>query len=203
MKNTIEWERIFSEERPAQELGEENDMISEMAEELGLDVQPMPVIDMEVTPWGLLRVDDKNNPIKNFDYWLAHTNFKITEPVGLFLDSCDGVECLEILTPYRFRIAIGRLFDNRKVRMSIESALCGKHKIFTVINSIPYEDVQEKINDAVTAAEEFLYWSVYILPNGAVQYSTFESEEEYNDSLADINKLCMNSGSLVITHEDK
>ena len=59
----------------------------------------------------------------NFDCWVAHTNFNLTEKIKNQLDDADGVEMLRVFSRYRFLIGIGRMFDFTDVRKNIESKL--------------------------------------------------------------------------------
>lgn len=57
----------------------------------------------------------------NFDCWLGHTNFNITEDVLTKLEELDGVEVLKVCSRYRFFVGIGRMFDFKEVRKTIEN----------------------------------------------------------------------------------
>lgn len=59
----------------------------------------------------------------NFDCWIAHTNFDITERIKNVINKIEGVEILKIHSRYRFFVGIGRMFDFKDVRKEIESQL--------------------------------------------------------------------------------
>ena len=59
----------------------------------------------------------------NFDCWMGHTNFNITEEVKNQLCDTEGVEILKICSRYRFFVGIGRMFDFTEVRDNIEKTL--------------------------------------------------------------------------------
>jgi hypothetical protein len=59
----------------------------------------------------------------NFDCWVGHTNFNITEEVRDKLSDMDGVEILKICSRYRFFVGIGRMFDFSEVRKNIEKII--------------------------------------------------------------------------------
>ena len=61
--------------------------------------------------------------LSTFDCWIGHTNFDITPPIKNILDTTDGVEVLKIFSRYRFFIGVGKLFDFKEVRQSIEENL--------------------------------------------------------------------------------
>jgi hypothetical protein len=72
-------------------------------------------------------VDDKlienMNLVSNFDCWMAYTNFNITEEIKSALDQTEGVEALKICSRYRFFVGIGKMFDFKDVRKTIEQTI--------------------------------------------------------------------------------
>ena len=75
----------------------------------------------------LIQVDEKLmeniNLVANFDCWMGHTNFDITEDIKNELDSTEGVEVLKICSRYRFFVGIGKMFDFKDVRKIIEKSI--------------------------------------------------------------------------------
>ncbi len=61
----------------------------------------------------------------NFDCWIGHTNFNITEEVKDKINKTEGVEILKIYSRYRFFVGVGRMFDFKDVRKNIEEQLIG------------------------------------------------------------------------------
>lgn len=61
--------------------------------------------------------------VTSFDCWVGHTNFNITQDTKSTLDSIEGVEVLKIMSRYRFFVGIGKMFEFKNVRKSIEKAL--------------------------------------------------------------------------------
>jgi hypothetical protein len=62
--------------------------------------------------------------LANFDCWVGHTNFNISETIKKTLEEIAGVEILKISSRYRFFIGVGRMFDFTDVRQDIEEKLC-------------------------------------------------------------------------------
>lgn len=62
--------------------------------------------------------------LSNFDCWVGHTNFNITNTIKTALEGAEGVEILKITSRYRFFIGVGRMFDFTDVRRDIEEKLC-------------------------------------------------------------------------------
>lgn len=61
----------------------------------------------------------------NFDCWVGHTNFNITEQLKEKINRIEGVEILKIYSRYRFFIGVGKMFDFKDVRQDIECQLTG------------------------------------------------------------------------------
>jgi len=80
----------------------------------------------------LIQVDEKLmeniNLVANFDCWMGHTNFDITEDIKNELDSTEGVEVLKICSRYRFFVGIGKMFDFKDVRKMIEKSILKKER---------------------------------------------------------------------------
>jgi hypothetical protein len=64
----------------------------------------------------------------NFDCWIAHTNFDITETIKNAINKVEGVEVLKIHSRYRFFIGVGKMFDFKEVRKEIENRLIQEKK---------------------------------------------------------------------------
>lgn len=60
---------------------------------------------------------------KLFNFWLCHCNFDIDHNCSDIIESCEGVETLEIITRYRFRISIGKVFTDREVMSNINERI--------------------------------------------------------------------------------
>lgn len=71
------------------------------------------------TPMGIIPVNENTCSGKIFNFWVGHTNFDITRNVAAIIESVDGVETLDVFTRYRFRISIGKAFEDSKVMRNI------------------------------------------------------------------------------------
>jgi hypothetical protein len=63
------------------------------------------------------------NMLAQFDCWVGHTNFDITNNIKDTLDTAEGVEILKVNSRYRFFIGVGKMFDFKDVRTNIEEKL--------------------------------------------------------------------------------
>ena len=79
-------------------------------------MRPMKAI---ATPMGIIPYTENTASGKIFNFWIGHTNFNITSDVAYEIENADGVETLDVFTRYRFRIAIGKVFDESKVKFDI------------------------------------------------------------------------------------
>lgn len=71
------------------------------------------------TPMGIIPVTEYTASGKIFNFWTGHTNFNITEKIATIIEKIDGVESLDIFTRYRFRISVGKAFDDSSVMRNI------------------------------------------------------------------------------------
>lgn len=74
---------------------------------------------MIATPFGIIPFNENTASSEIFNFWTGHTNFPITVAVANIVDYIDGVETLNIFTKYRFRIAVGKAFNDSEVMRNI------------------------------------------------------------------------------------
>lgn len=84
------------------------------------DAQSMPYVSTNsvkviASPLGLIPYNEHTASSKIFNFWLGHTNFNISTTIKDIIEEIDGVEILDIFTRYRFRIAIGKCFEDADV----------------------------------------------------------------------------------------
>ena len=76
-----------------------------------------------VTPFGVLPLTEQTMASKSFKFWVGHSNFKLTKAFYKVIGGHPGIETLDILTPYRFRIAVGKMFVDRDVMTGVRDAM--------------------------------------------------------------------------------
>ena len=76
-----------------------------------------------MTPFGIMPLTEQSLASQHFKFWVGHANFKLTDKVYNIVGNTPGVETLDILTPYRFRIAIGKMFVDRDVMSTVRTNL--------------------------------------------------------------------------------
>lgn len=100
-------------------------------DEFGLFFEGVPEEDPEsiksiqtiFTPFGVLPLTEHSLASTYFKFWVGHSNFKITVSTNALISKVEGVESLDIFTPYRFRIAVGKLFRDRDVMSKIKDVM--------------------------------------------------------------------------------
>ena len=73
---------------------------------------------------GAPQVDPNAHIYRMFNFWTGHTSFSITAPIATRIEKIEGIEVLDILTRYRFRVGIAKLFRDREVMSAIQEVIC-------------------------------------------------------------------------------
>jgi hypothetical protein len=102
----------------------DSDQITEQAPDLPVSIVRSG-IRVIATPMGIIPMNDNTISSKIFNFWVGHTNFNLTKMVVDVIEQTDGVETLDIFTRYRFRIAVGKVFDDSSVMRDINSRVYG------------------------------------------------------------------------------
>lgn len=63
------------------------------------------------------------NDYDDFNFFIGHCNFYVNSEIVNYLCTVEGVEALDILSPYRFRVAVGKLFAADEVLEIIKTQL--------------------------------------------------------------------------------
>lgn len=79
-------------------------------------------------PEGALPINEKSCVSHYYNFWVAHTNFKITNDDCKKIKDVNGVESLNAPSRHRFRIAIGKAFDEHLVKRGVESLFIQKNE---------------------------------------------------------------------------
>lgn len=75
------------------------------------------------TPMGIIPLNDNTASNKIFNFWTGHSNFDITANILRIIEDTEGVETLDVFTRYRFRIAVGKAFDDSIVMRNINKKI--------------------------------------------------------------------------------
>lgn len=80
------------------------------------------------TPFGIIPLTEHTHPGKLFKFWTGHSNFSLTKELAILMADIPGIETLNIWTRYRFRIGIGKLFDDKVVMFNLKEAMVKYYK---------------------------------------------------------------------------
>ena len=123
------WIDAFEEEDSDIDIDEEMNNVEELFtnEESLLEqehmIQSTSHIRSIITPFGILPLTEETKASNRFKLWVGHSNFKLTEDFYKVIGQQPGIETLDILTPYRFRIAVGKMFVDRDVMTTLRDTM--------------------------------------------------------------------------------
>lgn len=82
-----------------------------------IDEPPMPQYAKGViTQQGIFPINENFNP---YDFWIGHSSFIITENIEEIISNAPGIEYIKVLSPYRFKIAIGKVWVSNNQRAEV------------------------------------------------------------------------------------
>jgi len=116
IKNIVAWEKWFDPFGDDEENFSDYSYDQDAEPDVNFNSKPLKAIS---TPMGIIPYTDNTASSKIFNFWVGHTNFDITHNISSIIENCFGVESLDIFTRYRFRIAIGKAFDESEVKSNI------------------------------------------------------------------------------------
>ena len=114
-------EEILRQELLEQELEELDDGYSAYNDEP--ELAPFSKIKTILTPFGVLPLTEQTLASTHFKFWVGHTNFRLLKKHVLMIENVIGVETVDVMTPYRFRISVAKLFKDRDVMSSVRAVL--------------------------------------------------------------------------------
>jgi hypothetical protein len=76
-----------------------------------------------VTPFGIIPMRESNLPSALWNFWMGHTNFLLTKPAVNLIKATPGVETVDVISPYRFRMAVAEQFEQGAVMRAVEAAV--------------------------------------------------------------------------------
>lgn len=121
MKKLIVWEKwVDPFDQEIDQTTEEEEGVEEYTEEnIPSNFDPQKNhFKVMMTPLGIMPLNILSTS-EIFNFWIGHTNFNITKDIADTIEQSDGVEILDIITRYRFRIGIGKVFIDRDVMKQI------------------------------------------------------------------------------------
>lgn len=121
----------------------------------------------------------------DFNFWIGHTDFYLTENIEQIISKTPGVELLDIVTNYRFRLGIGMAFNEKEVKLAIQENIGVK---------------KEPVPEAESAKQKITkpYWAIYTAPNGKTEHFESDNEEEVYTKLELFEKTQLEVGGKVL-----
>jgi len=135
--NDVYWEKwtdaynndgIEASKKLIEDIREDEYDLEDDDERLALDKdEDIPFFDTHIqtilTPFGVLPLTEDSFVSNHFKFWVGHANFKLWDAYYKVIGDILGVESVDILTPLRFRIAVGKMFKDEDVMSRVRSAL--------------------------------------------------------------------------------
>ncbi len=204
MERKIHWESMHYDYNPVKNsLSKEEERLEFTQDEentlLQLD-ELVPVQEMSMTPFGLWKIDDSFHPMKQFKFWMGHTNFSIGESSKEIIKKTAGVEVLRIISRYRFIIAIGTLFDTTQVKLDIQQRVCGLD-----VKDISLNDGKRLSIILDELKSNFKDWCIYIFPNASYDYAgtNIHNDIMYEEKKASLLTAYQYSNGIFLTSKTK
>lgn len=114
------------------------------------------------SPMGIIPLTESNIPSSVFRFWMGHTNFDITESVIQTIENAPGVETLDCVTRYRFRISVGKAFKVSTVLNNISTLLCNT-KTDENSKKIDIKFIKSHLSKV------YPFWAIFVLPSGELE----------------------------------
>jgi len=166
MKYKFKWEKWIDPLKPSDFKQEQEDDEDYLENEVG-SFKAFP------TPFGILSITNHVLASTKFDFWILHTNFRITNSLVDEVKEVPGVETMNVLTRYRCRFGfpMSGLFDNKNTRNRIEDTALSffRKKQDQLLQSFDCETIEKAKEVRDNLDEHNEHWAMYVLPNGNME----------------------------------
>lgn len=160
-------QRLENEEDYSEDLFQSKDSFSPAVNGIG------PAI---IGPHGIIPINEANCPSSLFNFWMGHSNFRITEEIADIVDWTDGIESFDIFTPYRFRIGIGKLFNEDIVKKDTENRI-----LFQLKTNDQSADRLKVLQDLLR--KQYKYWIILVLETDKLEFISGNDQAEVEQKL--------------------
>lgn len=166
-------------------------LISRFGTARGLPMMTSPL-------YGHIPVGEDLFPSKVFHFYVGHTNFDITPSIRDTLKTVVGVETLDIMTRYRFRVGIGIAFIPSEIQKTIEEILCTEKVNIEMGEN--FVEVSEETLTKIEAAPKQKTWLALVAPNGNIEVaSTDEVDDEFRENVRILKSIKDNFHGSIVT----
>jgi len=147
------------------------------------------------TPMGVYPDESPLKPSDRWDCWLGYTNFDLTHKIADVIEGVEGVEALRVLGRYSFFIGVGKLFDIKEIRASLEKKLC----VYTEKEILADEKTKTTVNLVKQQLQTKKYWSMLVSPEGDVEYVVSDKmDSRYLEGLNGLVELKQTVGGIIL-----
>lgn len=152
------------------------------------DSQMLEQEEIITSPFGVFKLKDFFNPMGQYNWFMGHVNFTLTQDIIRDLCRITGVEKILILSRYRFLVAFGKVFEDKEVKKNIQ----------TFFGATPPLS-EEAIAKAKDLSQLYDRWAIYFINDDNWWYA---DDTNYDEKLIEFRKNQKDLGGLVVTHED-
>ena len=132
-------------------------------------------------PMGLIPVDEHGDPAVVYNFWLAHTNFEITDEVEAIGSTVPGVESWDTFSRYRARVSFGKMFNETDVKRNIWRALgCGVGHVAAQPQPSPRQRLMGRLKASLAARAEA--WAILESSDGQLK-TVFGSAADVSEAI--------------------
>lgn len=125
---------------------------------------------------GIVPFLESNIPSALFNFWSLDANFTLSKDVVEAICAVPGVETVDVFTRYRLRLAIGRSFKEKDVKLAIEQAVCKPEPAKDEKQAGRADD--KMANMKTMLAKKFAHWAIFVMPNGRLEFAGGKTVDE-------------------------
>lgn len=144
------------------------------------------------TRFGAVPIKPDELPPSEFDFWVGHCNFSIDSKIAEAIRGEPGVESLDVVSPYRFRMAVARQFQALAVQKGVEVAVRG---------SAGRSEDRSANNIAALLKTRFPHWAIVFRPGQRMAVITGPNVRQVRLGLESLGELPRGSRVIVSSSE--
>lgn len=144
------------------------------------------------------------DPDQYLHLWTADTNFYVTKQVRKVVCTTPGVAYYKAMTPYRFIMGVGELFNQNTVKKEVAARLMVEVQDDYFMNDFTFTlgdhiSVVERLKEQIKAE----FWAIYLFPNGKTKVITSQCEDEsFAAEFALLQQIKENFGGHIVSYLD-
>lgn len=166
------------------------------------EAEAVPVRAMMPTMGGMLPVRVYGHVEANFRFFVGHANFWLTKAEKRTLLATRGVETLDILSPYRFRVGVAHGFPPARILRAVEELLGCTRPLAGERNpqgiDLPHAVRRRLRREVARLREAGGHWTAYAVTSGAVDARTAADPDDYCHRLAVLTRAQQLAGGVIV-----